>query len=137
MLARIIKPLPNAIIEQAKAKGVTSLANLLQVPPDAVVWTEDTMGPVIDFLAEVPETKEVPDLAKEGATKVVEKVDADFVTEVEAQHGAVACIAIKKPDGMAYAKAPPAGFVFKHEYGGLEVKAKEPAPIEVEPVVKP
>ena len=125
MLARIIKPLPNAIVEQAKANGVTSLANLLQVPPDAVVWTEDTLGPVVDFLAEIPETKEVPDLAREGATKVVAKLDADIVAEVEVQHGAVACIAIKKADGMAYAKAPPAGFVMKHEYGGLEVKAVE------------
>lgn len=129
MLARIIKDLPNTRAEQVKANGVTSLANLLQVPPDAVVWTEDTMGPVVDFLAEIPETKEVPDLAREGATKVVEKLDADIVTEVEAKHGAVACIAIKKADGMAYAKAPPKDFVFKHEFGGLDVKPTKPAPI--------
>ena len=107
MLARIIKDLPNTRAEQAKANGVISLVKLLSVVDGAMVWTEPTAGPVLDFVYE--------DERGDEAT------NAQIVNWIENRIGACHAIAVRRNGVMEWAKAPPVGWVMLHEYAGLEV----------------
>lgn len=108
MLARIIKDLPNTRAEQAKANGVISLTKLLSVVEGAMVWTEPTYGPVLDFVYE--------DERGDEAT------NPQIVNWVENRVGACHAIAVRRSGVMEWAKAPPVGWVMQHEYAGLEVQ---------------
>ena len=108
MLARIIKDLPNTRAEQAKANGVISLVKLLSVVDGAMVWTEPTAGPVLDFVYE-------EEGRGDGAT------NAQIVNWIENRIGACHAIAVRRNGVMEWAKAPPVGWVMLHEYAGLEV----------------
>ena len=107
MLARIIKDLPNTRIEQAKANGTVSLAKLLNVVDGAMVWTEPTAGPVLDFVYEEDRGDEA--------------TNAQIVTWIENRIGPCHAIAVRRNGVMEWAKEPPVGWVMKHEYAGLEV----------------
>ena len=108
MLARIIKDLPNTRAEQAKANGVISLVKLLSVVDGAMVWTEPTAGPVLDFVYE-------EEGRGDGAT------NAQIVNWIENRVGACHAIAVRRNGVMEWAKEPPVGWVMLHEYAGLEV----------------
>lgn len=94
-------------------------AGILAVPTQAVIYMQDGQA-VIDYMAEVP--------AASTTDPVILKAAGNDALMVSAYDG----------QKMVYAKAPPADFVFVHEFAGTEVLGERDAPVvTISPIADP